>query len=141
MMRLPPGRTEIAMARGLDCKDDLLNPYLGDLGYIRHDILKHRGVASRKNSGRCKTLQWFKPSDDIFIMDSMVYEFMDGFGLAHPASGVVDASRTRYRFQGLHESPTQLRAVPQSADLLVANIRATGGRKIALRLPLDLPDS
>lgn len=123
-------REEIAATKGLNNKNELQNPHMGDLAKIRHDILKHRGVASQQNSGQCKILRWFEPGQDILISDSMVYEFMEAFGLVYPGSGTVDPGRIAYKFQGLAESPILLRPVERSENLLSGTIRSLTGRPV-----------
>lgn len=123
-------REEIAAAKGLNDKNELQNTHMGDFALIKHDILKHRGVASRRNSGQCKILKWFKPGQDILICDSMVYEFMEAFGFVYPGSGTVDPGRIAYKFQGLAESPITLRPVERSDNLLPGEIRSLTGRPV-----------
>lgn len=126
-------REKIALSRGLNTKNDLKNPHFGDLGLIRHDILKHRGIASPKNSGRCQMLKWFRSGDAIIVTEKMVYEFMAAFGLAHPAPGSLTESRiTLYGFQGLIESPISLRADGKVTTRLLGELRRLSG------YPLDL---
>jgi len=109
-------RAKISNHRGLTDRkaehpyNNLSVPHIGDLSLMRNDILKHRGVASRNNSGRCKVLKWFGPGETMLVTDSMVYEFMKAFGLSHPAEGEVPADQIHYKFHGVVESPIRLRA-------------------------------
>lgn len=77
-------RPRLASARGVPL-GEVVEPLLGDVRHLRHDVLHHRGVATRQHAGRCAILRWFAPGDDIVITGRMVYEFVDAFGLAHPA--------------------------------------------------------
>lgn len=77
-------RPRLAKARGI-ALDDVTDPLMGDLRRLRHDVLHHGGIATAEWTGRCQRLRWFTPGDDIFITGRMIYEFMEGFGLAHPA--------------------------------------------------------
>ena len=59
------------------------NPVLGDLGYLRHDILKHRGIAQAKNAGRCTVLRhWVEIGKEIRIHREEVSEYMTLMGLS-----------------------------------------------------------
>ncbi|MHA6796674.1 hypothetical protein ACVGVM_24645 [Pseudonocardia bannensis] len=124
-------REEIALDRGLNKKNDLLNQHMADLAKIRHDILKCRGVATSKNSGKCVDLRWFNVGDEIFIQDWMVYEFMEAFGLVYPGSGELDPDQIRYKFHGIVQSPVELRA-EVAEDLLFGEIRSLSGRPVQL---------
>lgn len=77
-------RPRLAKARGI-ALDDVTDPLMGDLRRLRHDVLHHGGIATAEWTGRCQRLRWFTTGDDIFITGRMIYEFMEGFGLAHPA--------------------------------------------------------
>jgi hypothetical protein len=77
-------RPRLAEARGVGL-DDVTDPLMGDLRRLRHDVLHHRGIATAGQTGRCERLRWFTPGEDMFITSRMIYEFMAGFGLAHPA--------------------------------------------------------
>lgn len=77
-------RPRLARARSV-ALDEVRDPLLGDLRLLRHDVLHCRGVATAENTGRCQRLRWFAAGEDIVITGRMVYEFVDAFGLAHPA--------------------------------------------------------
>ena len=69
-------RQRLAIAHGHEDKNDLKFPILGDLRYLRNDIVHHRGVASKKNTGKCTVLQgWFFPGDDIILTNDHLTEF------------------------------------------------------------------
>jgi len=123
-------REEIARARGLNNMNELQNPHFGDLAKIRHDILKHRGLASRKNAARCVNLRWVEEGEAILIQDWMVYEFMEAFGLVYPASGQPDPRKVQYHFHGMFDSPIKLVAVEGSDDKLFGEVRAQSGRPV-----------
>lgn len=80
-------RPRLAAARGV-ALGDVLDPLLGDLRLLRNDVLHCKGVATAQNTGHGTVLQWFAPGEDIVITGRMVYEFVDAFGLAHPAPAV-----------------------------------------------------
>jgi hypothetical protein len=48
----------------------------GDLRRIRHDIVHHRGVASKQQAGKCVQFRWFAPGDRIVIEAQHIAEFM-----------------------------------------------------------------
>jgi hypothetical protein len=136
-------RKRIARERGLDYRDnesnksprtELSNQYFADLGYMRHDILKNKGIASQKNSGRCKDLCWFDDGERILVTESHVYQFMEGFGLAYPASGRPSASDAKYRFHGLFESPAPAGVFVDArfGKILVAQTRAIDGEPVVV---------
>lgn len=125
-------REEIALTRGLNEKNELQNAHFGDLARIRHDILKHRGVASRRNAAKCVELKWFKEGDAIHLQDWMIYEFMEAFGVVYPAVGEADPEKVKYPFRGLMQSPVDFLAPHGARDRLVGRLRSLSGR------PLDL---
>jgi hypothetical protein len=52
----------------------------GDLHKIRNDLLKNRGVAQGKNTGKCEFLKWFKPGDQIHLTLAHVLDFLHHVG-------------------------------------------------------------
>jgi len=77
-------RPRLAAARGVDT-DDVKIPVLGDLRLIRNDVVHHRGIATADSSGKCQQLRWFSVGEDMLVTGRMIYQFMDAFGLGHPA--------------------------------------------------------
>jgi hypothetical protein len=51
-------------------------PVLGDLRYLRNDVVHHRGVATRENTGRCQILLWFQPGEAINLKLENIDQFM-----------------------------------------------------------------
>jgi hypothetical protein len=133
-------RKRIALDRGLDYHDNkspktgLSSQYFADLGYMRHDILKNKSIASRENTGRCKELRWFHDGERILVTERHVYQFMEGFGLVYPASGQPSSSDIKYRFHGLFESPapTSIFVDNEFGKILVARTRAVDGDPVAV---------
>jgi hypothetical protein len=78
-------RQQFADAEGLADKNEIKEPIMADLNRMRNDILKHRGIATRRNTGRCEQLKWFEPGDPIHVMPVHIVEVMDTYGLVHPA--------------------------------------------------------
>ena len=71
-----------SLKRGLEGTDTILpqaDP-LGDLIHVRNDLI-HRGVASKKESGRCTVLKWFEPEDQIVLGMRHVLDFLNQLGL------------------------------------------------------------
>jgi hypothetical protein len=68
----------------------------GDLRHFRNDIVHHRGVATKNNTGRCEVFaHWFAPGDVLYFDDKKVAEFMAQLKLAEhlPADGWGDPER------------------------------------------------
>ena len=57
--------------------ESLTHDALGDLRLMRNDILHHRGVASRENTGRCRLLRWCAVGDEINVEPVHVADFMN----------------------------------------------------------------
>ncbi len=64
------------LARAHGCKPtDIKVPLLGDLRLLRHDVLHHRGVATKENSGKCEVLgNWVEIGQPIAISSTQVNE-------------------------------------------------------------------
>jgi hypothetical protein len=68
----------------------------GDLRRFRNDIVHHRGVATKENTGRCEMFpHWFVPGDVLYFDERKVGEFMAHLKLAAhlPAGGWGDPER------------------------------------------------
>lgn len=63
---------------------------MGDLGYIRNDLVHHYGIATRNNVGRCRLLTWFNVGDDIQFGINHIIHFLHQLG---------HLSETPYMFQ------------------------------------------
>lgn len=58
-------------------------PLMGDLRLLRNDIVHHRGIATKNNSGRCKDLaDWVTVGQVISLSKIHVADFMMRAGLA-----------------------------------------------------------
>lgn len=57
-------------------KNDLQSDYFSDLRKMRNDILKHKGIATKNNTGKCKSLKWAEIDAPIIIRMSHIEEFM-----------------------------------------------------------------
>ncbi len=51
----------------------------GDLRHIRNDLV-HTGVATSGETGKCKILEWFKPSDLMVFSTDHVFDFLNQMG-------------------------------------------------------------
>lgn len=54
---------------------------MGELGYIRNDLIHKKGIASKEETGRCKVLKWFKPGERIILGMHHVLDFLNQLGL------------------------------------------------------------
>ena len=61
----------------------------GDLHKIRNDLLKNRGRAQRKNTGRCELLRWFKAGDRIHLKLDHVLDFLHHLGTYQSLTSVT----------------------------------------------------
>ena len=59
-----------ALAHGLE------TPLMGDLHKMRTDLLKHRSVATARNTGRCELLDWFASGDVMHLTLHHVMDFL-----------------------------------------------------------------
>ena len=79
--------------------DDLIRPEAdawGDLGYVRNDLIHNSGVASSKETGRCKLLKWFKPNDRIVLGMRHVLDFLNQVGFMNAVGGFVSGGGSCY---------------------------------------------
>jgi hypothetical protein len=84
-------RCRIAAEAGLP--RDKSYPVMTDLRRIRNDIVHHRGVATERNSGKCKLLaHWICVGEEIVITEFMVAEFMELSGLTSPGPVFDDST-------------------------------------------------
>ena len=63
-------------------EDDAIRPQLavlGDLRLIRNDLI-HSGIATEGETGRCKVLIWFDPSEPIILGMRHVFDFLNQMG-------------------------------------------------------------
>lgn len=54
---------------------------MGDFGWVRNDLLKHGGVATKDNTGKCTILNWFDPGDRMTLRLNHVLEFLHHLGV------------------------------------------------------------
>ena len=54
---------------------------IGDFRRIRNDLIHKHGLASTKNSGKCKVLTWFKPGESIILGMRHVFDFLNQMGM------------------------------------------------------------
>lgn len=52
----------------------------GDLHKIRNDLLKNRGIAQVRNTGKCTEFLWFKPGDKMHMSLDHVLDFLHRLG-------------------------------------------------------------
>lgn len=72
-------RRKFAEAEGVEL-NEIKDPLMADLNRMRNDILHHRGTATGKNTGRCESLRWFEPGEEIHVMPVHVVELMGALG-------------------------------------------------------------
>ena len=54
---------------------------IGDFGHIRNDLIHNHGFASAKETGRCKSLMWFKPGENMILGMRHVFDFLNQMGM------------------------------------------------------------
>ena len=54
---------------------------MGEMGYIRNDIVHHRSIATRENMGRCRLFRWFEPGEPIVLGTGHVFTILHHLGL------------------------------------------------------------
>jgi hypothetical protein len=81
-------RPRLAAAHGCSI-EGVRHPLLGDLRHLRNDVVHHRGIASKGETGRCELLAWFGVGDGIDLRGEHFEEFMRLFPWA-----ALGASRT-----------------------------------------------
>jgi hypothetical protein len=52
-----------------------------DVCRMRNDTVHHRGIATKRNTGRCEVLKWAEVGEPIIVTSQRVAEFMGHFGL------------------------------------------------------------
>jgi hypothetical protein len=62
----------VAQALGLDDRDSLKVPLMGDLRLVRDDIIHHRGFVTKKTDTKLELLKQFKEGDEIVLDDPAV---------------------------------------------------------------------
>ena len=71
-------RAKIAKELGMSTENELCVPVMGDIRLMRNDIVRHGGMATKRNCGKCEKLCGFKAGDRIIIdegkLDMMVME-------------------------------------------------------------------
>ena len=85
----------LAEERGQTGWINLENDIMGDLGYIRQDLLHNNSVASEANVGRCRVLRWFQPGDKMAMNLSYVLEFLHRMGLWRVNSAIVFGNHSK----------------------------------------------
>jgi hypothetical protein len=81
-------RPLIAEQRGVPVNEVVVPP-IGDVRHLRNDIIHHRGIATRDNSGKCAVFQhWVVVGRPIIITTDRVHELLDAL---HLLLTVVDA--------------------------------------------------
>lgn len=54
---------------------------MGEMGYIRNDIVHHRSIATKNNMGRCRLFRWFEPGEPIVLGMGHVFAVLHQLGL------------------------------------------------------------
>ena len=63
---------------------DIIRPQaepIGDFRRIRNDLIHNHGIASVKESGKCKVLMWFKPGEHMILGMRHVFDFLNQMGM------------------------------------------------------------
>ena len=69
---------------GVTGTDDIILPesdVMGEMGYIRNDIVHHRSIATGDNMGRCRLFRWFEPGEPIVLETGHVFAILHQLGL------------------------------------------------------------
>jgi len=66
---------------------------MGDMRRMRNDVVRHRGIATAANTGKCEELRWFQPGDTIYVSDGLLADFMGRARLTGPT--IADDERAR----------------------------------------------
>ena len=56
---------------------------LGELGYIRNDLVHNNGIAKRRGAARCETLRWFREGEHMRLRIRHVLDFLNQMGWLH----------------------------------------------------------
>ena len=54
---------------------------MGEMGYIRNDIVHHRSIATKANMGRCRLFRWFEPGEPMVLGIGHVFAILHQLGL------------------------------------------------------------
>ena len=63
---------------------------IGDFGRIRNDLIHHRGIATKRNSGKCQVLKWFEPGDPMVLGMGHVFDFLNHMGMMTTYPGIAE---------------------------------------------------
>lgn len=61
--------------------EKVFSPTMGDLRNFRNDILKHRGIATERNTGRNQVLRWAQPGAPITCTGKEFIQLMNSLGI------------------------------------------------------------
>lgn len=78
-------RTRIAAALDVPL-NDVADVAMADINRMRNDVVHHRGIATRANTGRCDLFRWFRSGAPIHVMPVHVAELMSYVGRVEPSS-------------------------------------------------------
>lgn len=70
-------RPAFAEANGVE-KEQVRSDVIGDIRNLRNDVVHHRGLATKKNTGKCKILTKFNEGDTIFLTPDDIRALRDG---------------------------------------------------------------
>ncbi|MFL6091092.1 MAG: hypothetical protein ACJ71Z_13240 [Aeromicrobium sp.] len=72
-------RPRLASALGIPT-NRIDEPVFGDLRLMRHDIIHKGGIATPRNTGRCRVLHWFSAGERIRVRDEHFRELQEAVG-------------------------------------------------------------
>jgi hypothetical protein len=112
-------RSLIADALGTP-KNELKDVALADLTRIRNDIVHHRGIATKKNSGRCELFRWFEEGQPIRVMPEHVAQLMAHMGTVQSTAEIEPQAAWEERYEAGEEQPEEdsARLAPALLDAL-----------------------
>lgn len=83
------GRFRKAIARAANAKkdDDVECDVMGDLRWVRNDIVHNRAIATKNEAAKCKVLWSFSEGDPITVDWQDIRRFLSGFGVRQRMQG------------------------------------------------------
>ena len=111
------------LRRALDGLDVILpeSQALGDLHRIRNDIVHRGGVATKKETGKCSVLKWFKVGDRIELNMNHVLDFLNQLGVLSN-SAITHPEALRACTWSLHPNEQELSEVSPTPRIISVRV-------------------
>ncbi len=91
-------RALIAKALGIE-KNELKDAAMADINRMRNDIVHHRGIATKGNTGRCEVLRWFEIGEPLHVLPVHVSELMSYMGAVHSTADIEPQALWKERYE------------------------------------------